>query len=170
MKKVFLILFIILSKTAFSQSVLDKYGKNDLVSATVVDKKMFSLLAKMDIKDKETQQYVDLIKKMEDLRAYTTWDKRISDDMKTESEKYVKSAGLTQLHTGSGGNPASGIYVKPFSGNNPYKQLLLYIDGKGREETVLMLLTGSFNLEEASILAQRLNLAGAEYLKNASGK
>jgi len=65
MKKLILSLVIVLTtNTFFAQSVFDKFDGLDDVTTVIVNKKMFALLSKMDVKDKETQQYVNLIKKI----------------------------------------------------------------------------------------------------------
>ena len=73
MKKLVLILALVLvSNTLFAQSVFDKFDNQDDVTAIIVNKKMFSMLSKVDIKDKESQQYVNLIKKLDNLKVFVT--------------------------------------------------------------------------------------------------
>jgi hypothetical protein len=44
----------------------------------------------------------------------------------------------------------------------------LFVEGIGQEETVLMSLTGDFDLEELSVLTDKMNLPGGDDLKKAS--
>ena len=44
----------------------------------------------------------------------------------------------------------------------------MFIDGSGNEETVLMSLTGNFDLDELSVLTEKMKLPGGEDLKKAS--
>ena len=66
MKKIILsVLFALSVNTILAQSVFDKFDDQEGITALVVNKKMFSLLSKMDVKDKESEQYVSLIRKLE---------------------------------------------------------------------------------------------------------
>jgi hypothetical protein len=44
----------------------------------------------------------------------------------------------------------------------------MFIEGSGKEETVLMSLTGDFDLNELSVLTDKMNLPGGDDLKKAS--
>jgi hypothetical protein len=50
------------------------------------------------------------------------------------------------------------------------KELLLFMDGSGKDESVLMSITGSFNLNEISALTDKMKLPGGAELKKASKK
>jgi hypothetical protein len=54
-------------KSIFAQAVFDKFDGQDDVTSIIVNKKMFELMSKVkvDASDKETQQYMNLIKKLE---------------------------------------------------------------------------------------------------------
>ena len=65
------IVFIAFTSVTFSQSVFDKYEDKDNVTTVIVNKKMFELMSKVkvDVKDSEAQQYMDLLKKLENLKS-----------------------------------------------------------------------------------------------------
>jgi hypothetical protein len=44
----------------------------------------------------------------------------------------------------------------------------MFIEGSGKEETVLMSLTGDFDLNELSVLTDKMKLPGGDDLKKAS--
>ena len=44
----------------------------------------------------------------------------------------------------------------------------MFIEGSGKEETVLMSLTGDFDLDELSVLTDKMNLPGRDVLNKAS--
>jgi hypothetical protein len=50
------------------------------------------------------------------------------------------------------------------------KELLMFIEGSGKDETVLMSLTGNFDLDELSALTEKMNLPGGAELKKAGKK
>ena len=47
---------------------------------------------------------------------------------------------------------------------------MMFIEGSGKEQSVLMSLTGNFDLDELSILTDKMNLPGGTNLKKASKK
>ena len=169
MRKVILTLVVILTiNTFFGQSVFDKFDGQDDITSVVVNQKMFSLLSKMDVKDKETQQYVNLIKKLNNLKVFVTASDKKSDEMKAVADKYMKTASLEELMRINEKGKSVKIYVKSGASDTQIKELLMFIEGSGKEETVLMSLTGDFDLNELSVLTDKMNLPGGDDLKKAS--
>jgi hypothetical protein len=169
MRKVILTLVVILTtNTFFGQSVFDKFDGQDEITSVVVNQKMFSLLSKMDVKDKETQQYVNLIKKLNNLKVFVTASDKKSDEMKAVADKYLKSAALEELMRINEKGKSVKIYVKSGASESQIKELLMFIEGSGKEETVLMSLTGDFDLNELSVLTDKMKLPGGDDLKKAS--
>lgn len=169
MRKLILSLVIVLTTSPFfAQTVFDKFEDQDLITAVVVNKKMFSLLSKMEVKDKQEQQYVNLIKKLDNLRVFVTQNDKKANDMKAVSDKYVKTAALEELMRMNEKGKSVKIFVKSGASDTQIKELLMFIEGIGKEETVLMSLTGDFDLKELSVLTDKMKLPGGEVLKNAS--
>lgn len=172
MKKYITILFLTtVSFTSFAQNTLDKFNDQDGITAVVVNKKMFDLMSKVkvDASDKEMQQYMNLIKKLDNLKVYSTTNSRVALDMKTTAEKYIKTAGLEELMKVNENGKNTRIVVKSGTTDPQIKELLMLIEGAGREnETVLMSLTGNFNLNEISVLTDKMKIPGGEELKRAT--
>ncbi len=169
MRKLILSLVIVLTTSPFfAQTVFDKFEDQDLITAVVVNKKMFSLLSKMEVKDKQEQQYVNLIKKLDNLRVFVTQNDKKANEMKAVSDKYVKTAALEELMRMNEKGKSVKIFVKSGASDTQIKELLMFIEGIGKEETVLMSLTGDFDLKELSVLTDKMKLPGGEVLKNAS--
>ena len=174
MKKIIIILAFVCSPIVFfGQSSFDKFDGQDDVTTVVVTKKMFQLIGnmKMDLKDKENQQYLNLVKKLDNLKVYTTESVRMTNEMKASSAQHIKSAGLEELMriTDSGKNIR--IMVKSGAKESQIKELLMFIEGSGKaNQTVLMSLTGDFDLDEISVLTDKMNLPGGDALKKASKK
>lgn len=170
MRKLILSLVLVLSaNTFFAQSVFDKFDGQDDIATVIVNKKMFTMLGKMDAKDKETQQYVNLIKKLDNLRVYVTQSDKRSDEMKAVSDKYVKSAALEELMRITEKGKSVKIYVKSGSSDTQIKELLMFVEGAApKDQSVLMSLTGDFDLNELSVLTDKMNLPGGDDLKKAS--
>lgn len=169
MKKLILSLVIVLTtNTFFAQSVFDKFDGLDDVTTVIVNKKMFALLSKMDVKDKETQQYVNLIKKLDNLKVFVTQSDKRSDEMKAVSDKYIKSSALEELMRMNEKGKSVKIYVKSGASDSQIKELLMFVEGGGKEESVLMSLIGNFDLDELSVLTDKMNLPGGDDLKKVS--
>ena len=169
MKKVILTLVVILTtNTFFGQTVFDKFDGQDDITAVIVNKKMFSLLSKMEVKDKESQQYVNLIKKLDNLKVFVTSSDKKSDEMKAVADKYLKTASLEELMRINEKGKSVKIYVRSGATDSQIKEMFMFIEGSGKEETVLMSLTGDFDLNEISVLTDKMNLPGGDDLKKAS--
>ncbi len=71
-KLILIIALVLVSNTLFAQSVFDKFDNQDDITTIIVNKKMFTMLSKVDAKDKQSQQYINLIKKLDNLKVFVT--------------------------------------------------------------------------------------------------
>jgi 6-phosphogluconate dehydrogenase len=129
---------------------------------------MFDLMSKVkvDASDRETQQYMNLIKKLDNLKVFTTNSTRATTDMKSAADKYVKLAGLEELMRVNDSGKNIKILVKSGPSDSQIKELLMFIEGgNSADQTVLMSLTGNFDLNEISILTDKMRIPGGEELK-----
>lgn len=171
-KSVLVAVLFLVSFFGNAQSALDKYDGQDNVSSVVVNKKMFELMSKVKMESKEDLAYLALIKKLDNLKVFKTSNNRTTADMRATVEKYVPTAGLEELMRVNEGGKNAKIYVKSVAGSTQVKELLMFIEGTGAKgtETVLMSLTGDFDINEISLLTKRMNLPGGEVLNEASKK
>lgn len=170
-KKVILIIaFVFVSTTFFGQAAFDKFDGQDDVTSIIVNKKMFELMSKvkMEASDKQAQQYLSLIKKLDNLKVFTTSSTRATAEMKAAAEKYTKTGGLEELMRVNDGGKNIKIMVKSGASDSQIKELLMFIDGSKANETVLMSLTGNFDLDELSVLTDKMKIPGGEDLKKAT--
>jgi len=169
-KKILLTLVILLSTNLFfgQQSLFDKFENQDKVTAIVVNKKMFELMSKMKVSDKETQQYVDLLKKLDNLKVFVTENDGKASEMKSIADKYLKSASLEELMRVNQAGKNVKILVRSGSNDSLVKELFMFVEGGPKQQTVLLSLTGDFNLNDISILTDKMNLPGGDDLKKAS--
>ena len=170
-KAIVVFVFILLPTVFFGQTAFDKYDGQDDVTSVIVNKKMFQMMGsvKMDTKNKEDQQYLNLIKKLDNLKVFTTNSTRVTADMKATSEKYMKSAGLEELMRVNDNGKNIKISVKSGSNDSQIKELLMFMEGSSRgNQTVLMSLTGDFDLNEISVLTDKMRIPGGDELKKAT--
>ena len=174
MKKLFSILMVAVAiNFATAQSAFDKFEDKDGVTSVIVNKKMFEMMSKVkvDTKDTETQQYLNLLKKLDNLKVFTTSNTKIADEMKSTVNSYLKSNPLEELMRVNNEGKNVKIYVNANGGSTIVKELLMFIEGSAKDnETVVLSLTGNFNLDEISVLTDKMKLPGGSDLKNASKK
>ncbi len=171
MKKFIITLAVVLvSSPFFAQTAFDKFAGQDGITSIIVSKKMFELMSKVkvDASDKETQQYLNLIKKLDNLKVFTTKSNRVEGEMRVAAEKYVKAAGLEELMRVNDNGKNIKILVKSGASDSQIKELLMFIEGANNDDTVLMSLTGDFNLSEISILTDKMRIPGGDYLNKAA--
>jgi hypothetical protein len=170
-KSIVVFIFILLPTVFFGQSAFDKFDGQDDVTSVIVNKKMFQMMGsvKMDTKNKEDQQYLNLIKKLDNLKVFTTNSTRVTADMKATSEKYMKSAGLEELMRVNDNGKNIKISVRSGANDSQIKELLMFMEGSSRgNQTVLMSLTGDFDLNEISVLTDKMRIPGGDELKKAT--
>lgn len=171
-KLITIIIFILLPSFIFAQqSVFDKFDGLDDVTSVLVTKKMFQMMGnvKMDANDKETQQFIALTKKLNNLKVFTTSVPKYKADLKATAEKYVVSSGLEELMRVKDGTQNIRILVKSGAKETQIKELLMFIEDSGKNnETVMMSLTGDFDLNELSVLTDKMNLPGSAVLNKSS--
>ena len=188
MKKVIVIIALIIAPMiSGAQSIFDKYEDMAEVTSIVVNQKMFSLIASIDIDmdDAEAQEYMDMVKKITGLKVFTTGDEKISAEMKATVSKYLNSSDLEELMRIKDGDQTVKFYVKEGKDENHVKELLMFvtglkemtkgqdieINGKKREiETVLLTLTGDIDLRQVSKITNQMDIPGGDQLKKAGDK
>ena len=170
-KSIVVFVIMLLPTFFFGQAAFDKFDGQDDVTSVIVNKKMFQMMGsvKMDNKDKDTQQYLDLIKKLDNLKVFTTNSTRVTAEMKATSEKYMKSAGLEELMRVNDNGKNIKISVRSGSNDSQIKELLMFMEGSSKgNQTVLMSLTGDFDLNEISVLTDKMKIPGGDELKKAT--
>lgn len=188
MKKLIVIIALITAPMlSEAQSIFDKYEDMKDVASVIVNQKMFSMIASIDVDmdDPEAQQYMDMVKKITGLKVFTTGDDKISADMKATVDNYLKSSDLEELMRIKDGEQTVKFYVKEGKDENHVKELLMFvsglkeltkdqnieINGKKREfETVLLSLTGDIDLKQISKITNQMDIPGGEQLKKAGDK
>ena len=171
MRTIFLsVLFVLMASPLFAQGAFDKFDGQDDVTSVIVNKKMFEMMSKVkvDASDKEMQQYHRLIKKLDNLKVFTTKSSRAEAEMKATAERYMKTANLEELMRVNDNGRSIKILVKSGAKDTQIRELLMFIDGGKGEDSVLMSLTGDFDLNEISVLTDKMRFPGGDDLKKAT--
>lgn len=169
MKKYIILLLLMPSLFFAQQSVFDKFEGNDDITTVIVNKKMFQMMSsvKMDAKDAEAQRYLNMVKNLNSLKVFTTSNQKIANDLKSTAEKYVKSATMEELMRVNDGGQVIKIMIKSGNTESKVKELMMMINGASAE-TVILSLTGDFDLNDLSVLTDKMNLPGSKALQKAS--
>lgn len=169
-KLILTLVFSFVSTTFFAQAIFDKFDGQEGVTSIIVNKKMFDLMSKvkMDASDKETQQYLSLIKKLDDLKVFTTKSAKLESEMKVVADKYIKTAGLEELMRVNEDGRSIKILVKSGATDSQIRELFMFIEGAKNDDTVLMSLKGNFDLNEIAVLTNKMKIPGGEDLKRAT--
>jgi hypothetical protein len=174
MKKHLLTLILIgITNSIFAQVSFDKFEGQDDISSIIVNKKMFDLMSKvkMDTSNKEIAQYLNLIQKLDNLKVFTTTSVRATSELKIAAEQYIKTIGLEELMRAKEEGKNIRLMVKSGTSDSKIKELLMFVEGGGKDnETILMSLIGDFDLNEVSILTDKLKIPGGNDLKKVMKK
>lgn len=185
MKNLFSLILLTATTLAFSQSIFEKYEDMDNVTSVVVNQKMFSMLAEMQIQtnDSEAEAFLTQVKALKNLTVYTTADDAICKSMINDVKSYVKSSNMEELMRIKDGEQNVKFYVRSGRDDNHVSELLMLVNGlseftaqqnievggdKRVIETVLLSLVGDIDLRKVSELTNQLNVPGGDQLKKAS--
>ncbi|WP_378188326.1 DUF4252 domain-containing protein [Aquimarina sp. W85] len=176
MRKLALVTMIVMiSSVAVAQSNFDKYENMKEVSSMVMTSKMFKLLSKIDFEssDQETQQYINLVENINNIKVFATDNETIGKKMKTDVTAYLKTATLDELMRVNSEGKNIKFYSKPGKNENYVSELFMFLEG-GKEKdgtgTVILTITGNIDLRQVSKLADDLNIPGGKELKNVEKK
>ena len=187
-KKAIIALALIMAPAVtFAQSIFDKYEDHPDVASVVVNQKMFSMLASIDIDmdNPEDQKMMDMVMRITGLKVFTTDNAEVSADMNATVNKYLKSSKLEELMRIKDGDQTVKFYVKEGKDENHVRELLMFVNGlkemtsgqditingqKREFESVLLTLTGDIDLRQISKLTNSMDLPGGDQLKKAEKK
>lgn len=157
----------LVSSTIFAQSAFEKYEKDENVTSFIAGKKTFAMLAqtKFNSDDEKIQKGKEILNQIENVQVYMTGNQSVALDMKTTVATYAKSSGLEDLIQIKNSGKRVSIMVKQGASENIVTQVLVLIvsdktqASKGNE-TVIVLVTGNFNLEDFSDMISDKTLTG----------
>jgi predicted nucleic acid-binding Zn finger protein len=160
MKKIIvLIALIIAPAVSFGQSMFDKLENMDNVSSVIVNKDAFQLLSKfkMDDNKSEEMEVFRMIQNLELFKMFSTDDASVANQMETMVNSAVKSMNLTQLMRVKDKDSRARIYVKTGKNKDYVNEVLMYISGTGKTESMIMSLTGTIDINKLSELADKFS-------------
>lgn len=147
-----------------------KYENMKEVDAVVITSKMFKLLTKIDLNadDPETQEYIDLIENLEEIRVFTSKKDNVRRQMAADVQTFLKNGSMEELMRVSSDGKNVKFYYKPGRNDDYVSQLFMFMEGQDEKTPVSVILniTGEINLSQVSRLAQDFQIPGGEELEN----
>ena len=173
MKKIIVYVALMISSLVFSQNAFDKLEDKEGVESIVVSKKMFELMSKVkvDAKDKEMQQYMNLLKKLDNLQAVYSSQSKWSGDLNAAAAAYLKSNPLDAISSTTQDGNMIKVYGKTDANETNVKEVLVVVNGNfNGVKTSIVSIKGDFPLNEISLIVKKLNLPGADILSKIDKK
>ena len=168
-----LLFFIGTIHSFFAQVSFDTLENQETITVFSVNKKMFDLMSKvkMDTSNQEVAQYLKLIQKLDQLKVFNTTNTKAAAEIKNTFEHYSLANGLEELMRTKEEGKNLKLMTKSSGSETKIKELLLFIETGGKNsETVLMSITGNFDLNEIYLLTDKLKIPGGSDLKKATKK
>lgn len=170
MKKLMIITIAFMLPFVSSAQNFEKYVGMKGVDEVVITSKMFKLLTRIDLNadDPETQQYIDLIENLKEIRIFTTKEENIRQQMSTDVASYLQKDSLEELMRVTESDKSVKFYYKPGRNENYVSQLFMFMEGKEKDRpiSVILNITGDIDLAQVSKLARDLKIPGGEELEN----
>ena len=170
-----IILSLLITQFIFSQSIFDTYRLNDQVSYVSVSPQMFSMLAKLniDVDDPEAKEFIELVSKIKVFKLLRTGEPSISKAFSDWTNAYVKENKLEELMQVRDNETNIFFYALNSDQDHIVDEIVMLVQDDGEvsnlaeieQQTVILLIQGSINLNRISSLSQKLNLPAGDQLK-----
>jgi hypothetical protein len=161
--KLLFILSIITLQTAFGQAEFEPLNAKTSIKKVFVSKKMFELMGnvKTDSGSNETQDYLELIKKLDDLKIYSSEETQDTQKMRLIFTNYAQAHRMKEIKTNQ--NQRSMYAIS--NAQNEILELLILVEKQADvAKTVLIHINGKFELREIHLLLQKMKLPGKEMI------
>ena len=130
-----------------AQTAFDKFDGKDDIAVVVVNQKLFDILKNMDItaniKDTEVKELLKSAEKLNNLRVYSTSNKKHAKDMASTVTSYLKSNTMEELIRVSDEGKDVKVYAKTNAATSQFDEVLVFVNGGRKDETVLVSLTST---------------------------
>lgn len=141
------------------QTAFEKLETNKDISTVVVSQKMFQMLSKIDSKDAEAKEFMEVANKLKGMKIFTTESKTAAGLMKTEAQQYLKTAGLSELMQVKDKAQNVKFYTKEGKDATHVSELLMLVEPtETSKQTIVLSLTGDIDLNKISVLTKNMNL------------
>lgn len=159
---------MLFSTILVAQTDLEKLESKEGVESVVVSKKMFDLMSKVkvDANNKEAQQYLNLLKKIDNLQAYYTSSVKLGVDINSAVSSYLKSHQLDLMSTSTEEGNLIKVYGKADEKSEHVKEVLVVVNGNYNGiKTSVLSISGDFPLADIAQLVKKFNIPMPDIFK-----
>lgn len=158
-----------------AQNFWSSFENDDNVSSVVITKKMFKLLSRieLDTDDAEVNEFMNLVENLDNIKIFTTDKSDIAAKMSSSVSSYIdKNNGLSELMRVKDDGNNIKFYSREGKNENYVSELLMFLDGmdNGKNQTVVMSITGNIDLKQISKLTKNLDIPGGNAIKELEKK
>lgn len=171
MKTIALLIALCIAPLAMNaQNFWSSFENDDDVSSVVITQKMFKLLAKIDLDtdDPDVNEFMNLVENIENIKIFTTDKADIATKMSSSVTSYISSnKALSELMRVKDDGNNVKFYAREGKNDNYVSELLMFVEGmdNGKNQTVVMSMTGNIDLKQISKLTKSLDIPGSEAIK-----
>lgn len=176
MKTIALLIALCIAPLAMNaQNFWSSFENDDDVSSVVITKKMFKLLATIDLEteDQEVNDFMNLVENLDNIKIFTTDKSDIATKMSSSVTNYIgKNNGLSELMRVKDDGNNIKFYSREGKNENYVSELLMFLEGtdNGKDQTVVMSITGNIDLKQISKLTKNLDIPGSDAIKKLEKK
>ena len=162
-----------------AQSVFETYKSNERVNYVSISPKMFSMLAKLNIdnKDPESKEFLELVSQINTFKLLRTDEPIISDDFSDWTQEYAKTNQLSELMQVREDQTTVYFFATLSEKENIVNQLVMLAQEDNdnaalgyRNQTVLLYIDGKIDLVRIASLVQKLDIPGGKELNKLKGQ
>ena len=158
-KNLFVLSVALVSMNISAQTAFESLEANKNITTVVVSQKMFQMLSKIDSKDADAKEFMEVANKLKGMKIFTTENSTAAAQMKTEALAYVKTAALSELMRVKDKAQNVKFYTKGGKDANNVAELLMLVEPtENSKQTVVLSLTGDINLNKIGVLTKNMNL------------
>lgn len=158
-KNLFVLSVALVSMNISAQTTFESLEANKNITTVVVSQKMFQMLSKIDSKDADAKEFMEVANKLKGMKIFTTENTTAAAQMKTEALAYVKTAALSELMRVKDKAQNVKFYTKGGKDANNVAELLMLVEPtENSKQTVVLSLTGDINLNKIGVLTKNMNL------------
>ncbi|ALM48355.1 hypothetical protein AMR72_05235 [Flavobacterium psychrophilum] len=156
----------VLPFVSFAQTTaFNKFEDVEGIQAVSINKEMFDMFRSMDssAKDEKTKTYMDLAGQVDNVKIFTTSEKKFKKQIKEAVAGYLKQNTLQELMSVSTEGNKVKIYVRQGSSDSIIKEGLVFVENDDRkEDAVLISFTGNVNLNDLKDIKDFKGLKGSK--------
>ena len=162
-----------------AQSVFETYKSNERVNYVSISPQMFSMLAKLNIdnKDPESKEFLELVTQINTFKLLRTDEPIISDDFSDWTQEYAKTNQLSELMQVREDQTTVYFFATLSAKENIVNQLVMLAQEDNdkaalgyRNQTVLLYIDGKIDLVRIASLVQKLDIPGGKELNKLKGQ